>query len=297
MILRMGEVEMEFEGPYLGELRDANDILDDVDALRARMAEDGYLLIRGLHDRADVVAARKVFLNKLSETAQLAEGRGIDEAVIRTGSNGAFWGGRREVTHDEAVLRVIEGEPVMRFFAGFLGGDVVTYDYKWIRVVGRPQFTGAHYDVVYMGRGTKDVYTCWTPFSDIGFENGPLAICVGSHRFDKVKETYGTMDVDRDRVDGWFSSDPREIVEKFGGRWMTTSFGMGDAIIFGMFTMHGSLNNESDRFRISSDTRYQLASEPIDERWIGENPPAHYAWHSEPDKRVTMEEARAKWKV
>jgi hypothetical protein len=72
---------------------------------------------------------------------------------------------------------------------------------------------------------------------------------------------------------------------------------MGDALIFGMFTMHASLNNESDRFRISSDTRYQLASEPVDERWVGDQPLAHYAWHAEPDKVISMEEARSKWGV
>jgi hypothetical protein len=42
-----------------------------------------------------------------------------------------------------------------------------------------------------------------------------------------------------------------------------------------MFTVHASLDNHSNQIRISSDTRYQLASEPVDERWIGENPIAH----------------------
>ena len=42
-----------------------------------------------------------------------------------------------------------------------------------------------------------------------------------------------------------------------------------------MATVHASLDNHSNRFRLSSDSRYQLASEPADERWIGENPIAH----------------------
>ena len=63
----------------------------------------------------------------------------------------------------------------------------------------------------------------------------------------------------------------------------------------GIFTMHGSLSNTSDRFRISSDTRYQLASEPVDERWIGRKPKAHYAWMQ--GETVPMEEARKKWGV
>src|SRR5437879_5019091 len=37
MVLTMGKREMELPGKYLGELRDANDILDDTEALRRRM--------------------------------------------------------------------------------------------------------------------------------------------------------------------------------------------------------------------------------------------------------------------
>jgi hypothetical protein len=44
-----------------------------------------------------------------------------------------------------------------------------------------------------------------------------------------------------------------------------------------MFTVHASLDNRTNRIRISSDSRYQRASEPIDERWIGVNPPGHSA--------------------
>ena len=75
----------------------------------------------------------------------------------------------------------------------------------------------------------------------------------------------------------------------------TAEFQMGDVLIFGMYTMHGSLSNTTNRFRLSTDTRYQRASDPVDERWIGENPKAHYAWMK--GKTVPMEEARKKWNV
>jgi hypothetical protein len=62
-----------------------------------------------------------------------------------------------------------------------------------------------------------------------------------------------------------------------------------------MFTMHASLVNLSDRYRLSSDTRYQLASEPVDERWVGEKPKGHYGWNAGP--QVPMEEKRKEWGV
>ena len=63
--------------------------------------------------------------------------------------------------------------------------------------------------------------------------------------------------------------------DDFGLRWLTADYRMGDVLVFGMYTMHASMDNQSNRFRLSSDSRYQLASEPVDERWVGENPIGH----------------------
>src|SRR5581483_11277590 len=281
--------ELELGGKYLGTLREANALLGNTAALRARMAEDGYLLLRGLHDVEKVRATRRFLLEKLAENDQVDMDYPLMEGVVKEGARGAFLGGRKELTRSPELLNLVESPEIMGFFAHFLEGEVLTFDYKWLRVVAPGDFTGAHYDVVYMGRGTKNLYTCWTPIGDIPYELGPLAICVGSHRFERIKATYGQMDVDRDHVEGWFSNDPVEIVDKFGGQWQTTEFAMGDVLIFGMFTLHGSLNNVSNRYRLTTDTRYQRADEPVDERWIGENPIAHYGWHE--GKMITMEEA------
>jgi ectoine hydroxylase-related dioxygenase (phytanoyl-CoA dioxygenase family) len=126
-------------------------------------------------------------------------------------------------------------------------------------------------------------------------ELGSLCICVGSHRFDPLLQTYGQMDISKDRVkgSGWFSEDPVEIVEKFGGRWATTDFQAGDAIIFGMFTLHMSTVNQTGRYRTSCDTRYQLRSEPIDERFMGSDPvPPSF---DGVEREVTMEQLRDRW--
>jgi hypothetical protein len=62
-----------------------------------------------------------------------------------------------------------------------------------------------------------------------------------------------------------------------------------------MFTMHGSTNNTTERWRMSCDTRFQPAADPVDERWVGPNPKAHYAWFTGQIK--PMEAARAEWGV
>lgn len=298
MKVRMAHHELEIGSEYLGLLRDSNALLADIGALRERMAGDGYLLIRGLQREETVRAARTAITSKLDANSQIDRGFPIDQATVNEGARGSFLGGSKAITRDPAFLALVESAEIMGFFARYLAADVLTFDYKWLRVVAPGEFTGAHYDIVYMGRGTADLYTCWTPIGDVDYAMGPLAILVGSHRgpgYARVRETYGRMDVDRDKVQGWFSSDPYEMVTKFGGQWQTTEFHAGDVLIFGMYTMHASLTNVSNRFRITSDTRYQRADEPVDERWIGENPMAHYAWND--GTPVPMAEARKTWNV
>ena len=63
--------------------------------------------------------------------------------------------------------------------------------------------------------------------------------------------------------------------DTIGGRWLTADYKAGDLLIFTIFTLHTSTNNTTNKIRLSTDSRYQLASEPVDNRWIGENPIAH----------------------
>jgi ectoine hydroxylase-related dioxygenase (phytanoyl-CoA dioxygenase family) len=112
----------------------------------------------------------------------------------------------------------------------------------------------------------------------------------GSHRLDSISTSYGQKDVDAycsnrpdaeewasgaKRWGGWLARDPVLLRERLGGRWLTTEFSAGDLLTFGMFTIHASLDNRSHCIRLSSDSRYQLAGEPADERWVGESPVGH----------------------
>ncbi|NUQ01822.1 MAG: phytanoyl-CoA dioxygenase family protein [Armatimonadetes bacterium] len=295
MKLAMGVFELELGGRYLGLLRDSTDLKHQPEALQARLVEDGYLFIRGLHDRQKVQAARRVLLESLAANQQLDPSAPLDEAVMAPGAGGQFLGGAKAVSHTPEFLAVVEAPELMAWFSDFLAAPALTFDYKWIRAVGHGANTGAHFDVVYMGRGTPRLYTCWTPLGDISYDQGPLAVLADAPDLARVRETYGRMDVDRDHVEGWFSKYPTEMVERFGGLWRTAEFAMGDAMIFGMYTMHGSLTNTTNRFRLSCDTRYQRADEPADERWVGANPKAHYAWRE--GEMVSMEAKRREWGV
>ena len=144
-----------------------------------------------------------------------------------------------------------------------------------------------------MGAGTDQLYTVWTALGDISLDMGPLAVCLGSHKLEQLKATYGAADAHQDLTQGWFSRDPYEVMENLGIQWASAPFQAGDVIMFGMYNMHASLENQSNRYRLSSDTRYQLASEPVDERHMGEAPDQIPKANLE--DRIPIEAAREGW--
>lgn len=298
MNIRFGYRNLCYPSADLLELRDSNSLLGDGMALQQRMAEDGYLLLRGLIDRTKVLQARQTIMSHMAEQNALTPETPVLEGVMPKGGHSVPMMGRKGIAHSANVLAVLESEELYTFFATYFGEAALTFNYKWLRAVGNEQYTGAHYDYVYMGQGSPNLHTVWIPFGDIPIDQGTLAMCVGSNRlpaFDKLKATYGRMDVDRDKTEGWFTKDPMEIVEKFGGQWATTEYRAGDVILFGMHTMHASTTNLTNRFRLSCDVRFQPASEPADKRWIGDVGTGHTALGKMTLRSI--EEARVAWGV
>lgn len=66
-----------------------------------------------------------------------------------------------------------------------------------------------------------------------------------------------------------------QICNNLGGTWLTSEYAAGDVLIFSVYTVHASLDNTSNTVRLSADSRYQPASQPADERWVGDTPIGH----------------------
>ena len=276
----------------LGELRDSSYLVGNGEALRARMQEEGYLFARGFFKREEIMAARKVIVDRLAAEGILKPGVDPMEAVINPGSDSTF---RADLTEGNAPLyHLLYGEQMMGFYGEFFGEPTRHYDFTWLRAMTPGRGTGPHCDVVYMGRGTREkLLTAWVPLGDAPLRLGGLMILEGSHLKQDRLRHYLERDVDAYCTNGrhaaeieagkknweWgggLSKDPVSLREKLGGRWLTTDFEAGDLLTFTMHTVHASLDNQSgDRMRFSSDSRYQPASLPADERWVGENPIGH----------------------
>lgn len=265
------------EAHLVGELVEADMGAD----LGAQLAEHGYLLLRQAHDPADVQAARREVLRRLAEVGEIAEPA---ENGIATGRStraamqpdlGAFW---KSVSEGPALRRVINGKPVGALMDRLFGEPTTPFSFAWLRAMTAGRASPLHVDHPYMNRGTARLVTCWTPIGSVARDEGPLYMVEGSHRWSHLRERFEGHDVDRDPSrPGHLHEHPVDLAQQRGARLLTTAFEPGDCIAFGMFTAHASFDNGSStgRVRVSCDTRFQPASEPMDERFAGSDPRAH----------------------
>jgi hypothetical protein len=298
--IRFGECDYRYPSDELRPLRDSSDVAGGRAGLLDRLAEDGYLYLPGYLDRDEVLAARAEILAYMDEHEGLEPGaRPLDGVMGQYGKPVGMMG-KTTITHREQVLRVLAAPRLYELHEQIQGEPVLTFEYKWLRAVGNEQCTGAHMDHVYMGQGSERLMTVWIPLGDIPIEQGTLCVCPASHRlpeFEKLRNTYGRMDVDRDGIEGWFTRKPREIPEAIGGCWHTSDVRAGDIITFGMHLMHASTTNVTNKWRLSCDVRFQPASDPVDPRWAGKDPSGHAKEKKERKPVTPMAEARAKWGV
>lgn len=293
---QFGEHTFHF-GNEVEELRDASNIINDVPALLHRLQTDGYLFIRGFHDRIRADAAANWTLNAISMLGGLATGSPVEHGLIGTSNRNYPFFRQVEVAHAPAILDVVNSTNTFTFFEQLFGKPTLTFDKRWLRCMATGGHNHFHYDNVYVGRGTANRYTMWSALTDTNLTEGPLVICLGSHKHQRLIETYGATDMDRDLTNAVFTTDPKELIDDFGFKLATTHFEPGDVVIFGMFMMHSSAPNLSPRYRISIDTRYQPADEAVDERFFGEggNWPGNF--YNKGATYTPMAELRRRWQL
>ncbi len=288
--LRTSGVELDLSDRAFGFLHESRPA-DTVHDLHRRMDDDGYLYLRDFWPRAQVQRVRDSITGQLARLGFLEPGTPLDEARAIPGKEVGRAMGNPLDQRDPTLRDLVFGDALMNFFARFLGGPVRHFDFIWFRTKGHGLGSAIHCDLVYMGRGTHNLVTAWVPLGDVPLELGGLLVLEGSHRQAAKLQSYLSRDVDayctnqQDAADyasgkkwwdGTLSKNATALQQSLGGRWLTSpEFRLGDVVIFNMTLVHGSLDNTTDRMRLSTDTRYQLAAEPADERWVGERPAGH----------------------
>jgi len=263
----------------IDEMRDSASLLDDPKTLRARLAEDGYLYLKGVVDRDAIMAARQEVFERLVAVGEIKEpaiegiATGDSKRREREPDLGAFW---RSVSEGKKLRAASNGRDMQRIMSLIFGEPARNQDYIFLRAGARGRATGLHFDYPFFTRAHDKVCTVWMPIGDVPVEDGPVVVVEGSQHFRDLIDPMIGFDISKDnsrKAD--FGADAISFAKSRGTRLLTRNFEAGDIALFGMYTAHGSLDNHSpiNRVRLSCDLRWQPASLPLDERYFG-NPPS-----------------------
>ncbi|MEM0912407.1 MAG: phytanoyl-CoA dioxygenase family protein [Pseudomonadota bacterium] len=280
--LTVNKYPIDMSSHAFGELRESSDCLSHPEQLRARMQEDGYIFLRNYLNKQTVLNARKDVLQQLSNLSL------IDNTVPMDEARGVKSKSFKKLDFDKkqlpAVRDLTTSDALSDFYRILLDGEPRTFDHFWVRALSpKSNSETVHSDIVYMGQGTQNLYTNWIPLGDVPKEQGPIMILEKSHQIEEIKFDYCQWDVDRNPQrwrfkhgqlfrGGHYSRNAPAVQKEFGLRWLTADFNVGDVVMFSTYALHCALDNLTDEVRISTDNRYQLASDPIDPRWVGEEP-------------------------
>jgi len=238
---------------------DSTGLVMDGAALAERMDRDGYLFIRGLLPREEVMALRRQFLEHADRAGWIDRAHPLDSGVADL-SRACKDPEPRYVEHLrpmwklEALHRLKHHPNLVGLYERMLGETVLVHPMLVARNIF-PQTesfdftTGSHQDKIHVGGGPS--YAAWIPLGDCPTSKGGLTVAVASHK-------RGVRDFALAATAGGL-----EIVDPHDGAWVSSDFQAGDALLFSDMTVHKALPNRSRELRQSFDARYQRLSDPI----------------------------------
>jgi len=257
-----------------------------VEAIRRLYAAQGYVWLKGLLPRGEVIDFRGWVLSHLAESGLL---KPATDPSLGIASDSAFDRQRAErrlmsLVRSTAYEGFCAQPRLSRLMDAFTGGLSYLHKRKIMRFTlpGSSTTTPAHYDLVYLRGGTSRVVTAWIPIGDTSIDMGGLVYLEGSHAIGTALETQFARDnadlspaerisaYNRNMTEGgWVSKDLPEMAERFDTRWLMADFEAGDIVLHSPYMIHASTTNQSRNglIRLSTDIRYQNVDDEIDARW------------------------------
>lgn len=257
-----------------------------VETIRKLFAAQGYVWLKGLLPRRDVVDFRGFVFSHMADTGLLKPGLDPSHGIAAAGTFDRQLTDRRlmSLVRSAAYEGFCAQPPLSRFMDKFLGGLSYLHKRKIMRFTqpGTSVATPAHYDLVYLRGGTSRIVTAWIPLGDISVDMGGLVYLEGSHAIGADMEARFNRDnagmdaqerisaYNRNMAEGgWVSKDLPEMAERFDARWLIADFEAGDVVLHSPYMIHASTTNQSldGRIRLSTDIRFQNVDDEIDARW------------------------------
>lgn len=238
----------------------SNDLLGDDEALRERLADEGYLYFRGLIPRERVLGLRREILAVLGARAWITGGDKLDEAEavtmpVREGDE-EYFAAYDELQRLESFHSLAHDDNLLGAVRGALGETAFPHPLKVARLVfpSEPEVSTPPHQDFLNNQGSPNLTAAWIPLGDCPMKQGTLAILRGSHHHGVLPLEFSLGPGNRQAV------VPNEMRDSL--TWVTNDFSAGDVLLFPAMTVHASLHNATGRMRLSVDFRYQLEGEP-----------------------------------
>ena len=244
-------------------MRSSNELLDDPEALRARLHTDSYLYFPGLLDRDVVNEVRRDILNVTSLLGWTERKIPLTTrctTVPLREEDDEFIHGYQQVQRLQSFHELAHQETLLEVMRAVLGPTAFPHPLKIARLAFPDHYeasTPPHQDFP-NNQGSELLTAAWMPVCEMTPEMGGLAVLRGSHRWGLLP------------LEGHIGAGnrcavvPPDMAEAC--RWVTTEFSMGDVLLFPALTVHAALHNASEfDMRLSVDFRYQPEGVPLTE--------------------------------
>lgn len=248
---------------------ESNDVMDDAAALRTRMRKYGYVFIRDLLPRDDVLEVRRQIMEICREFEWLRPGSDPMDGLT---DHGPVREGDDEWRPMYARLQMLEAFHRLKLHPNvnnLMDAYFEEPSYALPMTISRVAFprdnengTSPHQDWVYV-RGSMSLVSCWAALGDVPLEVGGLKLLAGSHKA------------------GLLSPRPapgpggNEVTVDPDLEWHQSDYRAGDLLMFTPLTVHAAAENHTpDILRVSIDFRYAGQSHVITDGWLL----PHYNW-------------------
>lgn len=279
-----------------------------IEELRRRFREEGYIWLKNLIPREDVLDMRECYFRRFDD-GMLKPGTSPRDAIFNDAEDpmkhcgvgsAHFPEDKKKVDtivgahHEDQYLKFLEHDALRSFIREFMGWEKeVIFKRTMLRHnVPNGLSTGIHYDKLFMRGGEADFLTAWVPIGDCSANGGGLLYLEGSSALGKEIEddfTERAKDfTEEERIfaynqhmtsTGSIAQDAELFAQGIetgkwqnGGkrpRWLIADYEAGDVVFHDPYMIHGTAMNED------KDGRIRLST---DLRFIPEGAPGDMRW-------------------
>ena len=272
-----------------------------IEEMRRRFDRDGYIFVKGVMPREDVLDMREAYFAHMQSTGILKPGTSPRDGIFDTSADpiAHHGNGGRDLPDDQLKVdklitahthpiyqAFLEHPQLRQFVREFMGWkkDVLIKRTLLRHNVPGGLSTGIHYDKIFLRAGEADFLTAWVPIGDCTASGGGLMYLENSTDiglameadFNKRAESF----TKEERIngfnqnmarDGQLSHDAAELTREIesglhGGerrkrKWIVADYEAGDVVFHNPYMIHGAIKNDDEKGRIRLSTDLRFYEE------------------------------------